>query len=643
MFTPDSNVVHRHYEALLRHSIPAVILGRPASASGVVLTGHDGGSSGVQRASYSSGAGLLVSAAGRRSRAEIMVWDVQTGARLMSYRSRGEFASCFGVIFLPGKKEIVSVWSAGLDRSGWQLWRLSYEAGDLALVCPPHELKGDRALSCIAWAHDWFSVLCGTADGLIFRFSLDTGLALGEATRAHWRRITSLSFSPDGLMLASTSADGSFKIWNAASEKLEGPTFTLTHRDQIESAAFCPTNPSLLAVAVGHALHIYDIATGTLDSERSHGYHLWQIVYSPDGKYIATLGFSQQHIDLSMPKTRDGEVVVGGTTLETGHTLPITCLAFSPDQKHIIIGAMDQILRVDKLEDAGIREAGTGHQDKIIDMAFTLDGKKCATLGDKANFCLWDLETRKLVEGPIQLGNEFKFGSSMIYSSDSQDIIYVTTTNDIVFTNLKTKAAQVFLVTVEFPVKPDRPPSIHWLAIAPDNSALAVVGSVWFENTDTQTFLCIKHKNTPLEAPAVAVELNITPFPPEPILAYHPSGDYICFGDYAWELATDPPTRVTGKNLSTILKETFLVSFGCSDDVEYQLLITPGPTALTAVSFGSPVRQTFRLPPELFVICYRVHDGLIALGSYDGRVTVLDFTHLLTAEETALLSRIRKL
>jgi WD40 repeat protein len=421
MFTPDSNLVHRHYEGLLRDSIPAIILGRPTSGS-VVLSGHDGSGFGVQRASCSSSGDLLVSAASSQDGGQIMVWDVQTGARLMAYvpRARWGFAYCFGVTFLPGNKDIVSVWSPDGFLSVWQLWRLSYETGDF--VCPPHRLEGDGDLDCIAWAHDWSSVLCGTKDGRIFRFSLDTGMALGEATQAHQDRINSLSLSPDGLKLASTSADNSFKIWNAASEKLDEPTFTFTYWLAIWGAALCPTNPSLLAVAAGDALQIYDITTGTLDSERPQVNAFCEIAYSPDGNYIASRGFGQQHIDLSMRETRDGKVVVEGTTLETGHTLRITCPAFSPDQRHIITGADDQTLRVDKLEDAGIRKVVTGHQVEIIDMAFTPDRKQCATLDEEAIFCLWDLETGKLIEGPTQSGDDFQLGSPMIYSSDSQDI-----------------------------------------------------------------------------------------------------------------------------------------------------------------------------------------------------------------------------
>jgi WD40 repeat protein len=639
MFTPDSNLVHRHYENLLRDSIPAVILGKPTSAS-VVLTGHDGGIFGVQRASYSSGADLLVSATGSQGRAEIMVWDVQTGARLKTYTQRGQFSYCFGVAFLPGNKEIVSVWSSEVHRVVWQLWRLNAETG--VLVCPPHELKGDGDLNRIAWAHDWSSVLCGTMDGRIFRFSLDTGSALGEATQAHQGKINSLSFSPDGLALASTSADGSFKIWNAASEKLDEPVFTLTYWLEIYGAAFCPTDPTLLAVAAGDALHIYNLATGTLDSKRPQVDAFYEVAYSPDGKYIATRGYGQ-HIDLSMRETRDGKVVVEGTTLQTDHTLPITCMTFSPDQKHIITGAEDQTLRVDKLEDAGIRKAVTGHRNEIMNMAFTSDGKQCATLDRDAIFCSWDLETGKLVEGPIQSGDDFQLGSPMVYSSDSQDIVFGTKNDDIVFTNLKTKVSQAFPLTVEFPVENDWLPSIDALAIAPDNTSVAVIGSAWFENTGNQVFLCIRHKNAPPEAPAVAVELNITPVSPKAMLAYHPSGDYICFGDYAWELATDPPTLVTGKNLPMILKEAFPLSFDCSYNMQNQPMGSIGRPVLTTLSFGSPVRQTFCLPPEILASYYLVHDGLIALGSNDGRVTVLDFTRLLTPEETALLSRIRKL
>jgi hypothetical protein len=467
-------------------------------------------------------------------------------------------------------------------------------------------------------------------------------MAIGGAKQAHEGKINTLSFSPDGLMLASASADQSFKVWDATTEELGEPTFVLPYWLQIYGAVFCPTDPSLLAVAAGDALHIYNITTGTLDSQRPQVNAFGEIVYSPDGKYIATQGLGQQHIDLSTREIREGEVVIGGTTLETGHTLRITCMTFSPDQKHIITGADDQTLRVSKLEDAGIRKVVTGHQVEILDIAFTPDGRQCASLDEEAILCLWDLETAKLIEDPVQSDHGSGLSRPMIYSSDAQEIISGNKPENIAVMTLNAKEIHAFPVKLGFPTASSWSISIKALAIAPDDSSLAIMGSGWFDDVGEQVFLCIKHKYAPPESPAVTVELNITPTTPRMRLSYHPSGDYICCGDYAWELATEPPTPVTGDKLAAILKEAFPVSFDCSYDIENQPMFTIGSTVLTTLTFGSPVRQTFCIPPELLVSQYSVHDGRIALGSKDGRVTVLDFTHLLTAEETAVISRIRK-
>ena len=635
IFTPDNNLVHRHYETLLRDSIPNVILGRPATAPGsVVLTGHDGAVFGVQRVSYSSAADLIVSAAANYGAAEIMVWDAKTGARLMSYTSKVGFAYCHGVEFLPGNKEIVSVWSWLGDSSLGQLWRLTYETGDL--VCPPYELKGDGELNCIAWAPDWSSVLCGTKDGKIFRFSINTGLEIREGTQVHEGKINTLSFSPDGRTLVSTSADHSFKVWDATSEKLDQPTFTLPYWLEIYGASFCPTNPSLLAVAAGDALHIYDITTGTLDSERPQVGAFFEIRYSPDGKYIATRGFLKQHIGFSYREVRGGNAVIEGTILETEHTLAIGCLAFSPDQRHIVTGAQDQTLRVDKLEDAGVHKVVAGHQTEILDMAFTLDGKQCASLDDQLDVCLWDLEAGKLIE---KLPPTDGLVGPITYTSDAQYILSGGKPGVIVGINLSTKEAHSFPIVLGFPV-------LDWtmrsLAMAPDDSSFAVLGSGWFEDVGQRAFLCFKPQESPPEVPAVTVDMDITSPPHKSRLAYHPSGKYLCCGDSVWELSVDPPALITGEKLPTILKETFLVSLDCSYDVENQPIITVGSQVLSTLTFGSPARQTLYIPSELLFSQYSVHDGCIALGSKDGRVTVLDFTHLLTPEETATLSRIRK-
>src|SRR5450631_2256916 len=93
------------------------------------------------------------------------------------------------------------------------------------------------------------------------------------------------------------------------------------------------------------------------------------------------------------------------------------------------------------------------------------------------------------------------------------------------------------------------------MVLSPDDTTLAIMARGYFEDAERE-LLCLKRLHEPSSV-ALTVEPNIQPIPSSYTLAYHPTGEYICSRDRAWELATNPPSEVTGDKLNTILTETF--------------------------------------------------------------------------------------
>jgi WD40 repeat protein len=554
---------------------------------------------------------------------EIMVWDVKTGAQLVAFTMEGLSMSCYGVAFLPGNKTVIAVWDGTDGPYSRQLYRLSCET--CGLVCPPQTLPEGDDISCISFSPKRTHIVVGKMDGRMYRLSLDDMKMVGSLVKAHDEKINSISFSPDGVTIVTTSPDATFKTWDVCSDDLKGPKFTgKSDGLEIYGAAFCPTDPSLLAVTVGNGLQIHNITSGALDLDCGTVDGFTQTTYSPDGRYIATLGWDQRRVTLS----QRGNGGATRLTLETGHTLRIASLAFSPDGKHVASGSDDQSLRISGLEDAGPSKAVKGHMGTVRRMAFTPDRKRLASSDEEGFICIWDMETGKLVEDPIQ--TDMARQNIIAYSSDGSTIVTAATSNDIALWNVKTHAKVCVELALGYPTASNQALEIHAMVLSPDDTTLAIMARGYFEDAERE-LLCLKRLHEPSSI-ALTVEHDIQPIPTTFTLDYHPSGKYICCGDQAWELASNSPAKVPGEQLNNILSETFPVF----RQFEYE------PLPLPTISFGSSVRRSFCMPPDLNIYVFAVCDQFVVFGSEDGRVTVLDFTHLLTPEETDLLNRIRE-
>ncbi|KIM22150.1 hypothetical protein M408DRAFT_28960 [Serendipita vermifera MAFF 305830] len=623
VFTTSDNLVRKHHEPRLRNALPSVVLRNPDSDSkSVVLPGSSGT---VTQVCYSLEGNLLASASMEYEEGDIIVWDVETGAQVAFYSVAGYNMTCYGITFLPGNKTVFSLWSGITNASPYDsmLHRLDVDSSDL--ISPPQSLLlgNEISLNCIAWAPKGTHIVCGSTCGLVGAFSLDTGSLVGTVQQAHNSQINNLAFSADGLSVVSSSSDNSIKVWSMTSTGLSGPSYTWTSEGvNIYGASFSPANPSLLAVAVGETtLQIRNIKTGELDLEVGETPVQERTIYSPDGEYITTLGWSQQWI--SLIKRENGKAVK--LRLDTGHNIGIRALAFSPDKKHIVSGSDDKTLRIHNLSDTGPAKAVGGHQTQIGNMAFTPDGKRMVSSEWNGNLCTWNLETGQLLEGPME--TEANTQSVLAYSSDGSTVAIASGSHDIQLWNLKTKAKHPVELNLGYPTAGDS--QIHAIALSHDDSTLAIIARAYFEDCE-KVLLCVKRLHEP-EATAITIEPDIQPIPDTFNLGYHPSGEYLCCVDQAWELASNPPTKLTGDKLATVLKETFPISLEYHND--YQ-----SPPSIT---LGSPVRHTLDVPKDLLVGAYGCFENFGALGGQDGRLTVLDFSRLLSPEETALLSRIR--
>ena len=217
---------------------------------------------------------------------------------------------------------------------------------------------GARAVTGVAFGLDGKVLATASADGTARLWSAATHRQIGAPLAAGTGALTGVAFSPDGKVLATASADGTARLWNVA-----------THR-QIGAP-----------LAAG---------TGALTG----------VAFSPDGKVVATANADGTARLWNVATHRQiGPPLAAGTGALTG-------VAFSPDGKVVATASADGTARLWNV--ATHRQigpslaAGTG---AVMGVAFGLHGEVLATASADGTARLWNVATQRQIGPPLPAGS----------------------------------------------------------------------------------------------------------------------------------------------------------------------------------------------------------------------------------------------
>jgi len=203
------------------------------------------------------------------------------------------------------------------------------------------------------------------------------GVRVKNRLEGHESRVWSVSFSPDGTLLASGSWDNTIKLWNADDGRelatLHG------HSDRVYSVTFSPDGTLLASGSADKTIRLWNVTDGQeIRTLHGHSDEVWSVTFSPDGTLLAS---GSRDKTIKLWKVADGREI---RTLQ-GHSVFIRSVTFSPDNTILASGGGEEV-KLWRVADG--REIRTLHADTVISITFNPDGTLLAS-GSGEEVKLW--------------------------------------------------------------------------------------------------------------------------------------------------------------------------------------------------------------------------------------------------------------
>ena len=274
--------------------------------------------------------------------------------------------------------------AAGLDNGRVELWEV--EIGERVGTLR----HADRGVSSVAFSRDGATLAAGSGDQVIKVWDVETWREVGtwEVLReGNFLHPLSVAFSPDGTRLVSGFQDGTVRLWDVAAQEevasLEG------HTDRVASVSFSPDG-ALLASSGGSnddpTVRLWDAATqAQIATLGGHTFGVNSVVFSPpDGATLASA-------------SDDGTVRLWDaathreTAISDEHGAPVRSVTFSPDGATLASSGADGTVLLRDLE-TGNAARLSGH-GSLWSMALARDGVLLASGFGDGTVRLWDAAT----------------------------------------------------------------------------------------------------------------------------------------------------------------------------------------------------------------------------------------------------------
>jgi RNA polymerase sigma factor (sigma-70 family) len=198
--------------------------------------------------------------------------------------------------------------------------------------------------------------------------------------------VASVAFSPDGKLLASGSETGYVRVrdWAAASEIAN---FDVQHLARL---AIAPAGDYLVTATETKTVQLWDLTKRKFAANlKGDLYRFHCAAFSPDGKYALAGGGEWKAGGVSLVAVWDVETKKQVKKIE-GHNDSVLNMCFSPDGKTFATCSKDKTIRISNWETGKDVKVLRGHGHWVESIVFTADGKTLVSCSHDGTIRFWD-------------------------------------------------------------------------------------------------------------------------------------------------------------------------------------------------------------------------------------------------------------
>ena len=221
-------------------------------------------------------------------------------------------------------------------------------------------------------------------------------MAVTKTVAESEKPLKSVSFSPNGLTLATVGDDQLLHSWDA---ETGAPVDIYTGQNAALSLVAFTKEGNAISLAANNTGVVWDFATewklertiGTPDSSEMLVDRVTALDFSPDGKRLASGGGEPSRSgEIKVWNVENGQLLLA---FKEPHSDTVFGLDFSPDGLQLASCAADRFVKVWTAADGKFVRSFEGHTHHVLGVSWRADGRLLVSSGADAAIKVWDART----------------------------------------------------------------------------------------------------------------------------------------------------------------------------------------------------------------------------------------------------------